>query len=141
MYVIQTGRNSVTGVEVIAHSAAHHEGEREVLSLRIDHSFGSLGVNPPESEAAVKVGHNSPVRSDKITSNTHVISPVSCFRSPRNRGERPAERKIPIAAKNPRTSNVIQLPPQRRNVGYKRVVKRRPIYTHRLIENRRRKGC
>src|ERR1700682_246783 len=98
MHVIHTERNGIAGIEVVSHSTAQHESKREVLSLRIKRPFGSLGVNKPEAGAAFKVGHNSPVRPDKITSNTHDVSPIPCLRSPRNHSEGPAERKIPIPA-------------------------------------------
>src|SRR6266567_2388856 len=123
MHVIHTGRNGITRIEVISHPTAHHESKREVLPLRIGHSFGSFSFNKPEAEASVKVGHNSPVTADKITSNTHVISAIPRFRSSRNHGEGPAERKIPIAAQHPRTAYFIHLPSERSNDGNERVLK------------------
>src|ERR1700687_892160 len=98
MHVTHTGRNGIARIEIISHSTAQHESKREVLSLRKGHPFGFLSVNKPEAGASFKVGHNSPVRPDKITSNTHDVSPILCFRSPRNHSEGPAERKIPIPA-------------------------------------------
>src|ERR1700676_1974950 len=98
MHVIQAGRNCIARIEVISHSTAHVESKREVLSLCIFHPFGSLSVNAPEAEAHIPVGCDPPVTRDKITSNTHVVREIPCLRSPRNRGNGPAQRKIPIAA-------------------------------------------
>src|SRR6266446_2490324 len=98
MHVIHTRRNSIARIEIVSHSTAQVESKREVLSLRIPRTFGFLSVNAPEAEASVNVGRNSPVTPDKVTSNTHDVSPVLCFRSPRNRSDSAAERKIPIAA-------------------------------------------
>src|SRR6266487_3257424 len=139
MHVIHTGRNGIAGIEVISHPTAHHESKREVLSLCPDHPFGSLSVNAPKPEASVKVGHNSPVRPDKITSNTHVISPIPCFRTPGDHSEGPAESKIPIAAQNPRTSYVVHLPSERSDDGYQRVLKRSFVIrvTQEKVESKR----
>src|SRR5712691_7133037 len=123
MHVIHTGRNGKTGIEVISHPTAHHESKREVLPLRIGHSFGSFCVNKPEAEASVKVGHNSPVPVDKITSNPHVISRIVSFRPPRNHSVGPAKGKIPIAAQNGRTSYTARMPSERSNDGNQRVLK------------------
>src|SRR2546425_10355243 len=98
MHVTHTARNRIARTEVISHSTAQHESEREVLSLRKPHPFGSLSVNKPEAKSSFKVGRNFPVTLDKVTSNTHDVSPVPCFRSPRNHSVGPAEREIPIAA-------------------------------------------
>src|SRR6266446_5058579 len=98
MHVSHIGGNGISRIEVISHSITQHDSKREVLSLRKGHLFGFLSVNKPEAGASVKVGHNPPVRPDKITSNTHDVSSIPCFRSPRNHSEGPAERKIPIAA-------------------------------------------
>src|SRR5258708_36224990 len=98
MHEMHTGRNCIARIEVVSHSTAHVDGEREVLALRIWHPFGSLSVNVPEAEAYIKVGRSPEVPRDKITSNTHAVREIPALRSPRNRGNRPAERKIPIAA-------------------------------------------
>src|SRR6266851_4815634 len=98
MHEIQTGRNCIARIEVISHSTAHVHSKREVLSLRIWHALGSLSVNVPDAEAYIKVGRDLPLTRDKITSNTHEVREIPALRPPRNRGDRPAERKIPIPA-------------------------------------------
>src|ERR1700687_3975020 len=98
MHEMHTSRNCIARTEVISHSTAHVHSKREVLSLRILHPFGSLSVNVPEAEAHIKVGHGPRVTPDKITSNTHDVRQIPALRSPRNRRNRPAQRKIPIAA-------------------------------------------
>ena len=98
MHVIHASRDGIVRTEIVSHPAAQVDSKREVLSLRIGHPFGSLSVNAPEAKASVKVGRNSSVTPDKVTSNTHDVSPVVCFRATRNRSDGAAERKIPIAA-------------------------------------------
>src|ERR1700676_4664111 len=123
MHEIYAAGNGKARIEVVSHSTAQIESKREVLSLCIARPFGPLGVDVPETEAQVKEGYNSPVRSDKIAPNTHVIRPIPSFRSPRNRSEGPAEGHIPIATQNSRSSNVAHMPSQRSNVGFQRVLK------------------
>ena len=123
MHEIYATRNGKARIEVVSHSTAQIESKREVLSLCIARPFGPLSVDVPETEAQVKEGYNSPVRSDKIAPNTHVIRPITSFRSPRDRSKGPAEGHIPIAAQNPRSSYVAHMPSQRSNVGFQRVVK------------------
>src|ERR1700680_1128855 len=123
MHEIYTARNGKARIEVVSHSTAQIESKREILSLRPLHPFGFLSVNIPQAEAQVKVGHNSPVRSDKIAPNAHVIRPIPSFRSPRDRSEGSAKSHIPIAPQNPRPAYVAHLPSQRSNVGFQRVVK------------------
>ena len=123
MHETHTGRNCVARIEVISHSTAHVHSKREVLSLRILHPFGSLSVNIPEAKACIKVGHGPRVTRDEITSNTHDVREIPALRSPRNRGNRSAERKIPIAAQNTRTSYVVHMPSERSSDGYEGVFK------------------
>src|ERR1700719_1260126 len=111
MHEIQTGRNCITRSEVISHWAAHVDSKRDVLSLRIFHPVGSLGVEVPDAEASVQVGRDRTPTRDKITSNTHDVREVPALRSPRNRGNRPGERHVPIAAQNPGTFYAVYLPP------------------------------
>src|SRR5208282_579195 len=98
MHVIHTGRNCIARIEVISHSTAEVESEREGLSLRIIDPDGSLGINVPYAEANIKIGRNSPVTRDKIAAHAHDVDEIPCLRSHRNRGNRPAELKIPIPA-------------------------------------------
>src|SRR5215468_476601 len=98
MHEIQTRRNCIARTEVISHSTAHVDRKREVLPLRIWHSFGSLSVYVPEAEPYIKVGRDLRVARDKVTSNTHDVSEIPALRSSRNHGHGPTARKIPIAA-------------------------------------------
>src|ERR1700686_327315 len=123
MHEIYAARNGEARIEIISNPASQVERKREVLPLRPLHPFGFLSVNIPEAKAEVEVGRNSPVRSDKITPNPHVVRPIPSFRSPRNRGEGPAESHIPISPQDPRPSYVAHVPSQRSNVGFQRVVK------------------
>ena len=104
------------------HRAAHTLAERATDAYEGARESVRRFINAPEAEASVKVRRNSPVTPDKVTSNTHDVSPVVCFRAPRNRSDGAAERKIPIAAQNPGTSYVVHLPSQRSDVGYQRVI-------------------
>src|SRR5258708_4925580 len=98
MHPTYAAGNGTASIEIVSRSTPHHHRKREVLTLRIGHPLGSLSINTPEAEAIFKVGRNSPVGPDKIAPNTHIVRPVVRFRSPRNYSERPAKRKIPIAA-------------------------------------------
>src|ERR1700680_2494220 len=123
MHEIYATRNGESRIEVVPHSTAQIESKREVLSLRPSKAFGSLSVNVPETEAQVKEGYNSPVRPDKIAPNTHVIRPITSFRSPRDRSKGSAEGHIPIATQNSRSCYVAHMPSQRSNVGFQSVLK------------------
>src|ERR1700682_1530866 len=122
MHEIDTARNGKPRIEVVSHSTSQIESKREVLSLPITGSFWPLSVDVTEAEAQIKERCNSPVRANKIAPNSHIVRPISSFRSPRNRSEGPAERHIPIATQNSRSSNVAHMPSQRSNVGFQRVV-------------------
>jgi len=112
MHVSDASLDGVPGIEVISHSATQHQSECEVLTLRVAHSFWSLGVDSPKTEAPLKIRRNSPAASDKITTNSHIISRVVGFWSSRDRREGATKREVPIPPENPGTSYVVHLPPQ-----------------------------
>src|ERR1700692_4728385 len=98
MHEIHTRRNCIARIEVVSHSTSHVDSERDVLSLRVEHPVGSLGVNAPNAEAYIKIGRDLPSTRDKITSNTHQVSEIPVLRSPGNSSDGPGELHIPIAA-------------------------------------------
>lgn len=84
MHVIQTARDGIAGIEVIANSTSQIDGKGEVLALRIFHPFRSIGVDKSEAGASIDERRDSPVRADKVASKTHQVSAIVCFRPSRN---------------------------------------------------------
>ena len=98
--------------------------KRQVLSLRVRHPQGALRVDIPKAGAPIEVGGSPPVTRDKIAPHAHHVSEIAGLSSPRNRDHRSAELKIPIAAQNQGTLDLVELPSQRTNDGHQRVFKR-----------------
>src|ERR1700688_1140105 len=123
MHPVQTGGNSIAGIEVVAHTTAHVESKGEGLSLGVRHPEWSLGVNVPEAGAPIEVGGSPPVTRDKIAPHAHHVSEIPGLRAPGNRDHPSAELEIPIAAQNQGTFYAADLPAQRTNDGHQRVFK------------------
>ena len=139
MHISDASGNSVARMEVVAHSAAQHQRKCEVLPLRIGHSFGPLGINPPEAKSPFKVGRHSPIAANKVPPDAHVIGFVMCFRSSRNRGKGTAEGQLPIAAENSGAANIVHLPSQGSDGWHQGVLQWRLVIsvTQEEVENER----
>src|SRR3974390_1518971 len=87
MHVSGSDGHAVTGIEVVACAKTHHESKGEILPLRVLDTMRSPRVNESGSTTQLKVGCCPPVTMDKITPHAQIESPISCFRSPRNRCE------------------------------------------------------
>jgi hypothetical protein len=124
VHVIHADRDGIGGIEVVSHPAAHHESEREVLALSPNHPLRAFGVDPSHTKAPVEVGDNSPVRPNKIAANPHVVRAIPRLRSPGDRGEGSAKSQVPVSAENGRAPHIVQLPSQRSNRRYQRVLER-----------------
>lgn len=124
MHPVQAGGNGVARVEVIAGAGAHVHGESIVLSLRVIDAERSFGVNDSQAGADIGVGHEAPVGVNKISTEAHVVGEIVGLGAPGNRGDGAGEGDIPVAAENPRTAYVVDMPAQRGEDGDERVSKR-----------------
>src|SRR5579871_6028492 len=97
MHKVQASRNCKARTQVIPHAAAHIHREREVLSLCVGHTVGSLGINVAEAQAYIKVGSDPPIARYEVTPNSHDVSEIPALRPSGNQRDSPADRKIPIA--------------------------------------------
>jgi hypothetical protein len=124
VHPVQACRNGVARVEVIAGAGAHVHRESVVLSLGVIHAEGSFGVNDPQAGADIHVGHDPPLRVDKISPKAHVVGKIVGLGALRNRGDGSGKGDIPVAAENPGTAHVVDLPAKRGEDGDQRVSKR-----------------
>ncbi len=61
-----SGLKAVPGIEVVAHPAAHHVGEGQILSLGIFDSVRPLGVDIADAAPHLVVRHNLQLRGIKL---------------------------------------------------------------------------
>jgi hypothetical protein len=94
VHICRSGFNAGPGVEVIARSAAHHQGECQVLALGIEYPVRSLGVDVPDTSTHFIVGNNPPVTRYKVAPDAIVEGYIASLRPSWNYGERTAEGKI-----------------------------------------------
>lgn len=124
MHPVQAGGDGVARIEVIAGAGAHVHGESVVLSLRVVDAEGAFGVNDPQAGTDIDVGHDAPVGVDKISTESHVVGEIVGLGAPGNRGDGAGKGDIPVAAENPRTAYVVDVPAQRGEDGDERISKR-----------------
>ena len=136
MHVSVTKGNAIARIEVVARAKTHHKSEGEILPLRQCIAMRALRVDEPGSAAQLKVRCCPPVLMDEISPHTQIESPVSRFRSSRDRSEGQAQSQIGVAAQNRRAIQLAHLPAERRDYGYKSVVKRalRVVNTNESVE-------
>ena len=86
VHVSHSGLNAGPGAEVIACSAAHHQGERQVLALGIQNPVGPFGIDVPGAAAHFIVRNDPPVAGDKVTPDPVIEGEVSGLGPSRNDG-------------------------------------------------------
>src|SRR5258708_3878209 len=107
VHICRSDFNAGTGVEVIAHSAAHHQGECQILALGIEYAVRSFGVDAPGASTHFIVGNNPPVARYEVAPDAIVEGYIACLRPSWNYGEPPAEGKVPIAPQNEGSSYAV----------------------------------
>src|ERR1043166_9103788 len=97
MFVKRADVDLPTIIDFVRDADRGQDVESEILTLRTAHV--RVAVDPTESEAAGKVGDESPIRPDKIVTAAEVHAEIMIFHAANDRLGHERETKLIVAAR------------------------------------------